>query len=356
LDLHAQQASLVSPAEVAPDPANTLATPPPSNNSNSSSAEQSPAPDPAITFAPKWIMSSDSLGNVRQQIKIENDYAVGNRLLLGLLYAQSFIYDGQAGGTTENFRDAGIVGQWRPNDRVKLNGMAGFSQLGATVDSEGQSIAGTFLPIADLHAAYTSAGESVKLDLGFKRSLFDLSPELVANRVVRNDFVIHPQIGLESGWRFRELAEIGPVTSTEGGNYRYNSEFTVARQLAKNSELYSTFTALHYAQASAIGYFSPEMVHDLEAGWSTDIDRRAFAFSFDGGLGAGHAKEYGASFGSWGLSAHTQTDVTWKIRAGRDLHATYEFYYDRSAPPVESTTNAPWHMSILTIAFHWGWR
>ncbi|MGH9640799.1 MAG: hypothetical protein ACRD3Q_00085, partial [Terriglobales bacterium] len=98
------------------------------------------------------------------------------------------------------------------------------------------------------------------------------------------------------------------------------------------------------------------LVHNLEAGWSTDVDRKVIALSFDCGLGAGHAKEYGQSFGSWDLSAHTQTDLTWKIHPDRDLHATYEFYYDRSAPPLEEAQAGPWHMSIVTVSFHWAWK
>lgn len=95
------------------------------------------------------------------------------------------------------------------------------------------------IPVTYVHAAYTSAEESVRVNLGFRRAIFDLSPQLVATRIERNDLVIHPQVGLPLGWRFRELAEIGPVTSAVGSNYRYNSEFTVARALGKNSELYS---------------------------------------------------------------------------------------------------------------------
>lgn len=348
---HAQQADQIS-AESYAGAAKSVTTPV-ATSQPSTAAEAPGNRNPAVAFAPEWVTSSDSLGNIRQHIKVENDYAVGDRLRLGLQYGQSFIYDGQSTGGNESIRDVGMTSQWRPSDRLKLDGMFGVSQAGATVNTDGQPVSQTFIPITNVQAAYTSSEENVKVDLGFKRSVFDLSPELVANRVVRNDFVIHPQIGLQSGWRFRELAEIGPVTSAEGRNYRYNSEFTVARKLAKNSELYSTFAALHYARANNAGYFSPDMVHNLEGGWSTEVDRKALALSLDFGLGAGHAKEHGESFGAWGLSAHTQTDLTWRIRPGCDAHVTYEFYYDQSAPPLESVQTGPWHMSILTISFNW---
>jgi hypothetical protein len=351
--VHAQQTNLISAEAAANIPASAASLP--AHNNQSTSAEQPEDPSGVVVLAPTWITSSDSSGNIRQHIKVESDYAVGDRVRLGLLYGQSFICDGQASGGNESIRDAGFIGRWRPNERLKLDGMFGVSELGSTTNGDGQAVSQTFIPITNIDGSYTSAEENARIDLGFKRSIFDLSPELVANRVVRNDFVIHPQIGLQSGWRFRELAEIGPVTSAEGNNYRYNSEFTVARKLAKNSELYSTFTTLHYAHASDAGYFSPTMVHNLEGGWSTEVDRKSLVLSLDCGLGAGHAKEHGETFGSWGLSAHTQTDLTWKIRQGRNVHATYEFYYDQSAPPLESAQAGPWHMSILTVSFRWLW-
>ena len=209
------------------------------------------------------------------------------------------------------------------------------------------------IPITNVDATLTSACDVLKLDLGFKRFIFDWSPQLVANRVIRNDFVIHPQISLPSGWRFRELAEIGPVTSPGESNYRYNSEFTVAHKLAQHSELYLTFSSLHYAQASNAGYFPPDLAQNLEGGWSTDLDRNALSLSLDFSLGAGHSREHGSTFGPWGVSGHAETDLTWQVRSSGELHASFEYDYDQSTPALESPQAGPWHMTVLTVAFRW---
>jgi hypothetical protein len=323
-------------------------------NSTPLPEESSEESNPVIALKPEWMFSSDYLGNIRQRIRVENDYAMGGSARLGVLYGQGFIYNvqSQSSGETERIHDLGVTGQWHHSEIVKLQGMFGVSQTGSGVDTQGQKVPPIVL-ISNFQATFTPAGDVLRLDLGFKRSIFDLSPQLVANRVVRNDFILHPQIGLPSGWRFRELAELGPVTKPGESNYRYNSESTVARQLTRNSELYSTLSILHYAEASQAGYFSPELAQNIEGGWSIDPDGKVLSLSLDFGSGASRVRQYGNAFGPWGLSAHIETDLTWKAGHSRELRASYEYYYDQSTPALESTQAGPWHMTILTVSFRW---
>jgi hypothetical protein len=331
-------------------------------SSNADVANSSKPPDksaneskPAVALKPEWVFSSDSEGNIRQFIGVGNDYAIGDRARLGMLYRQGFIYNvaSQSNIATKEVRDAGVTGEWHPNEVVKVEGMVGVSQTGTTVDAGGETVPAAIVPISNVQATFTPAGDAFKLDLGFKRAIFDLSPQLVANRVVRNDFILHPQLGLSSGWRFRELAEIGPVEMPGQSNNRYNSESTVARQLGKNSELYTTLSMLHYREASDAGYFSPDLAQNLEAGWSTDLDRKRFSLSLDFGMGSSREREHGSAFGPWGISGHAETDLTWRTGHGHELRASCEYYYDQSTPAVESPGNGPWHMVILKVSFRW---
>jgi hypothetical protein len=304
------------------------------------------------------MFSSDSDGNIRQLIRVGDDYAIGDRARLGVLFGQEFIYNvaSHSSSGAEKVSDAGVIGEWHPNEVVKFEGMLGVSQTGVTTVDTGdgdETVPAATVPTSNLQATFTPFGDAFRLDLGFKRAIFDLSPQLVANRVVRNDFILHPQLGLSSGWRFRELAEIGPVSMPGESNYRLNSESTVARQLAKNSELYTTLSMLHYRKASDAGYFSPDLAQSLEGGWSTDLDRKAFSLSLDFGLGASREREHGSTFGPWGIAGHSETDLTWRTGHGRELRASYEYYYDQSTPAVESPGDGPWHMMILKVSFRW---
>jgi hypothetical protein len=326
------------------------------NSSTSSTTESENQPNPAVALKPEWVFSSDSSGNIRQFIQLGNDFAIGDHARLGVLYGQRFVYNvgSESGPVTEQeIRDAGVIGEWHPNERVKLEGMFGVSETGATVDMEGQTVPTAIIPISRVKATFTPTGDAFRLDLGFKRAIFDLSPDLVANRVVLNDFILHPQLGLDSGWRFRELAEIGPVTMPGESNFHFNSESTVARQLGKNSEVYTTLSLLHYAVASDAGYFSPDLAQNIEGGWSTDLDRKAFSISLDFGLGSSREREHGDAFGPWGISGHAETDLTWRAGHGRELRASWEYYYDQSTPAIELPHPEPWHMLILKVSFRW---
>jgi hypothetical protein len=324
------------------------------NSSTSDDTEKDS--NPRVVAEPAWLITSDSAGNVDQRINLRSDFAVGEHVRLGLMLGQAFVYNTLANSParTEQIHEAGVIGQWQPNQVFTFNGMVGVSQLNGTVTDGEQAVRQAVILVTNLQLHIAPSGGTVKLDAGFKRFIFDLSPELVANRAVRNDFILHPQIRLSSGWRVRGLAEIGPVTSAGESNARYNSEFTVGRKLGKASELYSTYGTLHYAKTSAAGYFSPDLVQNIVSGWNTDVDRKSVSLSLDFAAGAGHAKNHGADYGPWGLSVQAQSYVTWTLDSGNEVRASYEFYYDQSNPAIatESVAGA-WHMSVVTFSFHW---
>lgn len=353
LPIHAQQMSSVSPQALPPGAVPQSRVPP--ANPPTTAAESEEEPNPVIAVEPSWVITHDSDGNVGQQIKVGSDFAVGDHTRLGLIFGQGFVYNTlpKSSADKESIRDAGLTGQWHPNEVLKFQGMVGVSQLGATDVAGERPVPPALIPITNLQFHITPPGEAVKVDLGFKRFLFDLSPELVANRVVRNDFIVHPQISLPSGWRLRELAEMGPVTSTGQSNARFNSEFTVGHKFGKSSELYSTYGTLHYAHPSEAGYFSPDLVQNIEGGWSTDLERKSLSLSLDCGAGAGHARNHGESFGPWGLSMHAASFLTWTAHSGREVRASYEFYYDQSNPGVAQSSPGAWHMSVLIFSFRW---
>ena len=309
--------------------------------------------NPAIALQPNWLFSTDSDSNSRNQLKLKSSIATGSHTRIGLLVGESLISNSVSGSNTEEIRDTGLTGQWHPSEMLKLEGMAGVSIAKATTNADEQPVGQVTTPITNVQAHFTPAGETLKLDLGFERSIYDLSPQLVANRVVRNQFVIHPQLALTNGWRVRALAEIGPMTRPGESNARYNSEFTIGHKVGKGSELYSTYGLLHYAHASDAGYFSPDLVHNLQGGWSGDIDRGSFSLSLDLALGADRAKEHGTEFGPWGVSGGAGSYLTWTIAEKGELSGSYEYYYDQSSPAVEPSPSGAWHMSIVTFSFRW---
>jgi hypothetical protein len=324
-------------------------------NADDSDADQPPKREvnPSMVLQPGWLFSTDSDSNIRQWLKMESSLAAGRHDRVGLLLGEGFISNSILKGSPEEIRDAGLTGQWHPSRLLNLEGMIGVSQAGSTTRADGLPVGLAFIPIAKVQAHLTPATETFKLDLGFERSIFDLSSQLVANRVVRNQFVIHPELAFANGWRMRALAEMGPMTRPGKSNARYNSEFTIGHKVGNKSQLYSTYGLLHYAHAEDAGYFSPDLVHNLQGGWTSDIDRGAFSLSLDLALGADRAKEHGTGFAPWGVSGGAGSFFTWTMGESRELDASYEYYYDKSSPAVALSRPGAWHMGIFTVSFRW---
>src|SRR6185437_376090 len=134
------------------------------------------------------------------------------------------------------------------------------------------------------------------------RALYGLTPQLVLNRVVRNQAVLRPRLNLPQGWRLRARAEVGAMTRPGESNFRFNIEGGAARRIGRDSEIYSSYGHLHYAQASDAGYYAPNAVQTLEGGWSRDFERKAVKMSFDAAGGAGRSRDHGDIYGRWGGS------------------------------------------------------
>jgi hypothetical protein len=90
--------------------------------------------NPAVVLQPSWLFSTDSDANVRNPLKLESSIAAGSHNRIGLLVGESLISNSMSGSNTEDTRDTGLTGQWRPSDVLKFDGMAGVSITNAGCD------------------------------------------------------------------------------------------------------------------------------------------------------------------------------------------------------------------------------
>jgi hypothetical protein len=304
-----------------------------------------------------WTITRDSDGNIRRQYKLEGDIAVRGQARIGLAYDEMFVNNilGLAlNGETESYVSAAVTGQWQPNTAFKFDGSVGLARLGNTLDLAAVRVPHRLIPTANLLGHITAADEAVQVDFGFNRTVYDLSPQLIMNRVIRNEFVFRPGVALPSGWRFRLRSEMGSMTGDGEDNGRFNSEFTVARVLGKDTELYVTYGNLHYTKASDLGYSSPDRVETYEAGWTTDHNDKKKGVNLDFAIGAGHARDHDDRFGPWGISVRAQSEWAWKYRPGREVHASMEYDYNQFNPALlVAPAKGGWSMCLVSVFFRW---
>jgi len=127
----------------------------------------------------------------------------------------------------------------------------------------------------------------------------------------------------------------------------------VARILGKDTEWYSTYGNLHYAKATDAGYYSPDLVQTFETGWSTENEKKSFTVPLDFAIGFGRSREHDETFGPWGLSLRVECDLSWKIRRGQELRASYEYDYNQFNPAVQDSSARAWSMIAVKVFYRW---
>lgn len=121
----------------------------------------------------------------------------------------------------------------------------------------------------------------------------------------------------------------------------------------KSSARPFAWLGLHIDQLLEEDPEATDLVHTLQGGWTTDMDRGPVSLTFDLALGAGRSREHGADFGPWGVSAYAGSYLTWTIGDRSELTASYEYSYDKSSPPLEPSPSATWRMNAVTVSFRW---
>lgn len=306
---------------------------------------------PSPTWTPSAMISRDSDGNVRERVQMETEAGFGDHVRVGVQLGQRWIGSAypQFGIRTEKVRDVAGTFQWKPNLVLHLTAQGGMTQALETFWEDGDINPEARIPVGRFQARITPPGGWLLLDLRFNRSLFDLSPLLVANRVIRNEVVARPEFTLPAGWRLRGLLETGPMTSGSERNLRYATESTLGHMLGSKSEIYGTYSTLRFQKPSEVGYYAPNLVQTIEAAWRTDIDRTDFSISLDFGIGRGRARDHGDSFGPWGQSLRAETYASFLVSEGRELRFSAEFYSNQFNPALAASP--AWKYTSVSAAF-----
>lgn len=314
------------------------------------SEEVEPIGRPSLTWTPSGVISRDSDGNVRERVQMETEAGFGDHLRVGVLLGQRWIASAypQFGIRTEKVRDVTGSFQWKPNNVLHLTGQGGMTQVLEGYWEDGDVNPEARIPVGRFQARITPPGGVFQVDLRFNRSLFDLSPLLVANRVIRNEVVVRPELTLPKGWRMRGLLEAGPMTGGGERNLRYATEYTLGHMLGEKSEIYGTYSTLRFGRPSEVGYYAPNLVEMIEGAWRTDIDREDFSVSLDFGVGRGRARDHGDTFGPWGQSLRAESYASFFVGEGRELRFSAEFYSNQFNPALSAS--AAWRYMSVSAA------
>jgi hypothetical protein len=303
-----------------------------------------------------YAFTSDSDGNLRHITRFTSDVKANGRAQVKFFVGETRLHNSRELGQiyhAERFRSVGARAAWKTGSTFSVDGEASLVGLPDTTWPDGDSINGQHTVTGTAFARFKPSSESMFVDLGFHRTVHDLTPELVMNRVLRNEAQVRTGVVLPSGWRWRGRGDIGVMTGTGEWNRYYNVETTLAHNLGKNSEWNVAYGDMHYNKESWMGYYSADRVQTLEGGWSTELQRSALGVAADTGIGLGRSKEHHDVYGPLGLSLRGQVDLKWRFSHDRELWLTGEYYYNQFNPALQLSPAAGWSMTCLSVSFHW---
>lgn len=302
----------------------------------------------ATAAEPSYSFSRDSDGDVRQRIQLGGDATIRNDLRLGMTIARESVADNDF---QEQFSEFGVLARWRPKAAVNVSATAGAIRAQATSDRDGVSIWEAVIPVAGLRARVVSPGGLAQLDAQFSRNLVDATPLLVANRVVRNEIQMRPELSIAPRVHLRAVGALGAIDGTGDQNSRYLLGFGGGLNLGEGAELTANYSQLHYDHSTQAGYFAPDLVQTMEAGWRMEVDRNLMSLSLDCGAGAGRVRKHMAEYGPWGPSLRANSLLSFGFGHGRELRFEMELYNTQLSPRLAPAS--AWRYASATVGLRW---
>ena len=285
---------------------------------------------------PSFSISRDSDGNTRVRSVIAGDVAVVNGMRVGLSIGHTRISDMTGDRTLKDFMFTTAV---RPNSTLQFDAAVGAVRLAQET-----------LSTARLRLRASTPANKARMDLRFNRTLLDATPLLTANRVVRNEVTIRPDVAVGSHFRLRGIGGAGWMTGGEENN-RYTTGGGAAWNLAPAIDLSANFTQVQYRRTSSAGYFAPARIHTADIGSYMEFETESTLIALDFGAGVERFREHGARFGAWRPALRGYGLLAFRLRPGRELR----FELDGSntqAGPVAAPTSS-WKYGSVSASFRW---
>jgi hypothetical protein len=181
--------------------------------------------------------------------------------------------------------------------------------------------------------------------------MLDTTPLLTANRVVRDEIVLRPDIAVGNRFRLRSVGGIGRMTGGGERNTRDRVGGGIAWKMTPGIELSTQFTQVRYQRSSNAGYFAPARLHTLDIGSYMEFERERTLISIDFGAGAERFKEHGSRFGAWRPALRGYGLVAFRLKPDRELRFELEGYNTHAG--AYAAPSSSWKYGSVSASFRW---
>jgi hypothetical protein len=290
-----------------------------------------------FAIEPSFSLSRDSDGNNRVRAVVGGDIGGTQGARFGLSVGRTRISDAFSDNSLKDFM---FTARMRSKSALQFDAGVGAVR-----------VARETLPAARVRLRASGPSNKIRLDMRFNRALLDATPLLTANRVVRTEVSMRPDIGLGSRLRLRGTGGAGWMTGGGEKNNRYIVGAGTALNLTRTVEISANFAQVQYRHASAAGYFAPSRIQTADIGSYMEFETEHAVIAFDFGGGVERFREHGAIFGKWRPALRGYSLLAFRLTPGKELRFEVDGYNTQAGPVAAPTSG--WKYGSLSASFRW---
>ena len=300
-----------------------------------------PAASPRrMTLEPLVRVASDSDGSrlLRTGAAASVTFASSSRIAVD---AARLTVDGAA--ATVSGWDAGLFGEWRPSAPFLLSGRAGM------ISARGE-IGGADVREPTLQARMRWRPQhGPALELRARHEPLSATPELLALPVVLSEARAVVELPLAGPLYVRGVGRYGGLRDDVNTNTRLMWGAGPVIRLGPAFELNALAGRSSYAEPSAGGYFAPERVDLIDAGFYWEREGDALVLALDAGGGIERITRFHEPAGDWARALRLWSQATWWLSPAAALRVEAEAY-DTRAGEVVVAEGAAWRWGSLGVS------
>jgi tetratricopeptide (TPR) repeat protein len=290
-----------------------------------------------FAIEPAFSFSRDSDGNNKVRAVAGGDIAVTQGARFGVSVGHTRISDAFSDNSVKDFMLTA-----RMLSKAALQFDAGVGAV---------RVARETLPVARVRLRASAPENKIRIDMRLNRALLDATPLLTANRVVRTEVSMRPDVGIGSRLRLRGTGGAGWMTGGGEKNNRYIVGGGTALTLTRAIEVSANFAQVQYRQASAVGYFAPSRIQTADIGSYMEFETERAVIAFDFGGGVERFREHGATFGEWRSALRGYSLLAFRLTPGKELRFEIDGYNTQAGPVAAPTSG--WKYGSLSASFRW---
>jgi hypothetical protein len=268
-------------------------------------------------------------------------------------------------------REGRVTSVWRPRAALRIEVAGGLARTGfpganSTPRRSGDGarspgapgaarvthLAAT-VPTGLVRARWRSSRAGPSIDVRAGRTLLDISPLLVRNRVLRDEVAAQIELPTPVGLRVRSVGRVAAIASTVDHNTRTTLGGALVLPVRGWGEMVVTGQQFAHARRSRSGYFAPRLARISEVG--TYLERATDAgvtLTVDAAAGLQQVREHGGLPGPWQPAVRGTVELAVPVAPGRTVRVELDGFDGRTGSDVASFGR--WRYGSASLGLRWG--